>query len=619
MAGSRMTPGARYAAGAAALAAVLLMALVLVHLAGRRGPAPETRVPRPAVEEGPVDRKDKVLHREFVGGRPAAEIRADRYFQDQAGLRHLEGEVEVRDFGPDGSTLSRITADGIVYDRDLTRFEISGRVTVSVDGLVLEGGYFEYDKAAGVFGTRRGATFSTEAMSGQAAAVTYDRGRDQALLSGGFRVVLEEQQTPRGERSVLSGEMLSLLRRSRSGEAAGGVRFARGPVEGASEALSFVLAPGERSFVSMTFSGGAKVSVAAPTDGLPEAQTLEAEAVVFVPPAAPGADATLEARGSVRATLASPEGERARLMADSARLTFNEAGEATGWTAQGGFVLEVDGRGGGARTMTGARAERSPGTGVITVGSAAGRPAVIDEDRVRIEAAAIRIGSGGRELDASGDVKCLFKPGRGEGPSDFFSPEVPLYVSARTMARREDAGKAVFEGRVRAWQEGRTLAAGELGLDEGSGAIQGKGGVTVTLPGPSKDGRDPGPVESGGEVMSWSPDRRELSFRGRAFIRLTRARLTAEEIVAVLGPEDGGLERMTGQGGVVVARNGYEGRGGEVRYEASADRIELSGRPVLVDRDGRVSRGSKLTFDLGDDRIRLENEGQGRSVTVIRS
>jgi lipopolysaccharide export system protein LptA len=69
----------------------------------------------------------------------------------------------------------------------------------------------------------------------------------------------------------------------------------------------------------------------------------------------------------------------------------------------------------------------------------------------------------------------------------------------------------------------------------------------------------------------------------------------------------------------VLSRGKYEGRAGAASFEAKTDRIVLTGRPVLTDEEGGTARGDKLTFDLADDKILIENEGPGRSTTVVRS
>jgi len=125
-------------------------------------------------------------------------------------------------------------------------------------------------------------------------------------------------------------------------------------------------------------------------------------------------------------------------------------------------------------------------------------------------------------------------------------------------------------------------------------------------------------IEVGGEDLVYSASGRVLSFRKKSYVQMPGARLGAATIDAVLGREGRGVDTLTALTSVVVSKGRYEGRGDKAFYEAGADRITLTGRPVLVDKEGGSTRGNKLTFDLADDKISIENEGQGRSTTVIK-
>jgi lipopolysaccharide assembly outer membrane protein LptD (OstA) len=126
-------------------------------------------------------------------------------------------------------------------------------------------------------------------------------------------------------------------------------------------------------------------------------------------------------------------------------------------------------------------------------------------------------------------------------------------------------------------------------------------------------------IEVGGEDMSCSAAGRVLSFRKKSYAQMPGARLGAETIDAVLGREGRGVDTLSALNSVVVSKGRYEGRGDRAFYEAKTDRVTLTGRPVLVDKEGGSAKGDKLTFDLGDGKIRIENEGQGRSTTVVKS
>jgi lipopolysaccharide transport protein LptA len=160
--------------------------------------------------------------------------------------------------------------------------------------------------------------------------------------------------------------------------------------------------------------------------------------------------------------------------------------------------------------------------------------------------------------------------------------------------------------------------AGELDLMDTTREMRGRGGVAAGLAQAAAAGGPERRIEVGGEDMTYSAASQALSFTGKSYVRLPDARLGAETVAVALGPEGRGVETLTARAGVVLSKGRYEGRGDAAFYQAETDRVTLSGRPVLVDKEGGSTRGDKLTFDLGDDKILVENEGQGRSATVVK-
>ncbi len=617
MTAQKASPAARLAGWAAVLAAVFLTGAVILHLAGRRErPARAEDVGAPA-PSGPVDRKENVRHREYLAGRTSAEVVADRYVLGPDGLRHLEGAVEVTDYGPDGAVISRISADEILYDENRSFFRISGRARISVDDIVLQGPRFEYDQAGGVFRTGQRGIFHSERMSGEAGGLSYARGTEEALLTGGFRVSIGAGD-PAAEGPVLAGESLRYLRSLMRGEAGGRVRFVDGRIEAAAEALAFALDEEGRAFRAMDLDGKPSITLTGPPGDAAGSLTLRSDAISasFSPDA--GIVETLDARGGAGLSLESPAGWRVLLTAGRIKVFLDEAGEVRRWAASGGFRMEYAGGPERDWTLEGADAEGDGGLRSLRASAGSGGEVALESDRFRVAAPVLDLEDEGRIVRAEGGFKGQWQA-RADAPLGFFSSEEPLLVSAGRMERSESSGQSRFEGTVRIRQADRSIESEDLRVDEVTGEIQARGRSEARFPhGPGR-GADGETVEAGGETLSYSPPDRLLVLRGKGTVRVRGAALAAEEIDGLLGESGRGLEMLTARTGVVVSWDRYEGRGGEARYDAAADRIEIGGNPVLVDRDGRVSRGSKLTFDLGDDRIRLENEGHGRSTTVIKS
>ena len=614
MSAQKASAPVRFAGLAVAAVLVVLAAAVGIHLLRERGgPRPEAVKPLP--DDRVVDLKEQVRHEEYRDGKLRAAIRGDRFFLGPDGLNHLEGAVDVTDYGPAGEILSLITADKIAYDKSAVLFALSGRVRVEAGGVVLEGDSFDYDKDRGLFRTASGGAFSSKRMAGTAAEVSYSEGADEVRLAGGFRAEFAAAGRD-GEKAVLSGDSFLYLRRERRGRAEGRADFAGSRWRGTARILTFDAAEDEGSFISVAFDGAAAVKLA----GDPDRGGVAADwiGLSFVP--GTSQLSSVQARGKTRLSLSLPEASGSIVRASEALLMFRADGELDRWSASGGFRAELDGHADESRVLEGESVAFDASTRVLRASGKPGRPAAAALPRARIEAASIVVGSAAAgDLEASGGVKCLLKPGEEGLAAGFFSAAKPIFVSSANLVFRGGTKAFSFAGEVQAWQDGEFLLAGELDLFEATGEMRGRGGVVAGMTQAAAGETPVRRIEVGGEDMSSSAADHVLSFRKKSYVQMPGARLGAETLDAVLGREEKGADTFTALTSVVVSKGRYEGRGDRAFYEAGADRITLTGRPVLVDKEGGSSRGDKLTFDLGDGKIRVENEGQGRSTTVVKS
>jgi len=630
-----------------AIAAVLLVlaAAVMLHLLRERdGPRPEAVKLPP--DDRIVDLKERVRHEEYRDGKLRTDVRGANFFLGPDGRNHLKGSVEITDYGPVGEVVSRITADEVVYDTGAVHFGITGRVRVEAGDVVLEGDSFDYDKDNGLFRTASGGAFSSKRMAGTAAEISYSEGADEVRLAGGFRAELAVAGRD-GETAVLSGDSFLYRRRERRGRVEGGADFAGSRWRGTSRILTFDAAEDEGSFKSVAFDGAAEVkgrAFSAEVDrGGPPAPVLPGPGLGSPAPAAvdlagdpegsgiaadwiglsfvPGTSqlSSVQARGKTRLSLSLPEASGSIVRASEALLTFRADGELDRWSASGGFRAELDGPGDESRVLEGESVAFDASTRVLRASGKPGRPATADSRRARIEAPSLVAGPAAGDLEASGGVKCLLKPGEEGQAAGFFLAAKPIFVSGASLVFRDGTKVFSFAGEVQAWQGGEFLLAGELDFFEATGEMRGRGGVAAGMTQAAAGETPVRRIEVGGEDMSSSAADHVLSFRKKSYVQMPGARLGAETIDAVLGREGKGVDTFTALTSVVVSKGRYEGRGDRAFYEAGADRITLTGRPVLVDKEGGSSRGDKLTFDLGDGKIRVENEGQGRSTTVVKS
>ena len=598
-----------------AAALLIVVAALAYRLILRRPPAPPPKDEAAGAQK--IDRKEGIEHREYKDGKVWADLRADRFYLGDDGQNHLEGAVEITDYGRGDGRETRISADAVAYDRAMTRFTVSGHVRVRGGGLVFETDALVYDKTRRIYAAEKGGGFSSDALAGSARTVEYAEEKDEIRLSGGFRLEVKPGAGP-ASAVELSGDSLTYDRAARSGVAAGRVRLSGDDAEGAGEALKFALSDDERFFRVATFVKDADC-VFRGGAGRGASRAVRAANVRII--SAPGSfrASRVEAEGGCVLTLSAPPEPPGTVRAERARLEFAGDGTLAGWTAEGGARMNVDEGTDAAREAAGERITYSGHDGLLTVSAGGGGTARLENARFRVEAPEVALEAGRKDLRASGGVRCLLKPRPASAAVGFFSRGEAVFVTARSLRSADGGGRLRFEGEARAWQDDASLQAAELEVVEGTGEVTGRGGVSAALPWPSKDPAAARRVEAGGEEMAYSPVGRTVLFRGRGFVRAPRARLTADAVTIVLLEGKTALKDLRAGGGVVVFLDRYEGRGREAVYDPGAEMLVLTGAPVLVEKGGSATRGDKLTFQLADDKILIENKGQGRSITDIKS
>jgi lipopolysaccharide export system protein LptA len=610
---ARATFPVKFARLGIAVSLVILLAVVAFRLISRRPhPVPEKAAP----EAQTIDRKEGIRHREYKNGKVWDDLRADRFFLGEDGLNHLEGSVEILDHGRAEGRETKISADRVAYDKEMVHFKISGRVKVAAEDLTFESDSIEYDKTAGLYRTDQEGAFTSDRLAGSGRTFVYDEKRNELRLSGGFRFETSVG-SPSGGAVRITGDSLVYARSEKTGRADGRVRLSSDDGEGDSTILRFKLSDDGRTFDSMTFEKGAKCLFGGPA----RAGQRAVEATIIRVLSFPGSSrvSVVEAEGSCRMSLAAPPEPGGRIQAAGLRLSFGREGELEGWMASGDVRMSLAGKPGDERDVEGDTVAYSVKPGLLTVRTKAGGIARLESAGSRIEAAAISLETGPGKAGASGGVRCLLKPRPDGAPVGFFSKDASLFVTCRSLTSFGDERRLHFEGQVRLWQDNGAIQADELDVLESSGELRGRGGVTAGLPFRGRSPSEERRIEIGGGEMTFSPADRTATFRRGSLVRTPDFQLAAGTVAVSLLEGKKEVKSLIASGSVVVSHGLYEGRGGEAIYDPGAETVVLTGSPVLVEKGKGSSRGDKLTFRLGDDRILIENKGQGRSITVVKS
>ncbi len=616
---------------AAALAAVGLAVFIAFRSGSRwrRRPEPAS----PPLAEAKVDRKEAVRHEEFKDGRLQDEIRADRLYLGSDGLNHLEGSVDILDHGNAPDRETEIHADAVAYDKDLTRFMMSGNVRIRARDANLACPDIIYDRNAGRFSTDSGGSFSTPRLTGTARSVTYDDAAGEVMLSGGFLVEIKEAAGP-AESARIEGDALSYSRSTNVGRVDGRAHVTRRGMEAWAERLAFKAAPDEASFSEMSFEGAARC-VLGPggeqqpgSEGPTAGRRIEAGTLrVRWRPGTTG-PSSVEARDGVLLVLAASGDPGLSVSSETAVLAFVVSGELERADASDAVKMDLDGKPDEPKRIEAPAVRYDASAGTVWAGAPAGTPqgggrVAVESSRFRVEASSFTLDTVRRSFDAQGPaVRCVLEPAESGKAPAFFSGEERVLVTSGGLAStgRGASPRLLFTGGARAWQGTRSIRAAELEIDLESGEAGGRGGVVVSLArASSARGGARETIEVGARDMQSLPEERLLVFRGNGSIRLAAASLSGETVSVGVGAEDGTVASISAKGGVVVRKGDYEGRGEEARYDPREDTIVLTGTPILTAKDKGISRGTRLTFHLGDGRILIENDGQGRSATIVKS
>jgi lipopolysaccharide export system protein LptA len=609
----RASAPVRFARLAAVLLFVGLAAAVAVRLAGRRAGPPSLPVAPPPPGRI-VDLQERVRQQEFKDGLAVADIRGQSFFRGPDGRNHLKGAVEFANLGPAGETVSRLSADEVVYDPGSLRFAVEGHVRVEAAGVVLEGDAFEYDKTAGLFETKSGGRFSSKTLAGSAPEIAYLEAADEIRLGGGFRARIGAAGRTDGSLAV-SGTSLAYVRRERRGRIEGRASIQGAGFRGTSGAVSFVASGDEAGLDSAVFEDAASIVLAGKAPSGEGSGEIRAGLITVRFTRDPDSFA-LATSGDTRLALRSAADKTETVLAPTLRLNYSSRDGRCTWSASGGIRAGIADGDGPGRTLEGQEAVFDE-VRVLRVSGAPGRPAVADSAEARIEAPSISVATDTGRISATDGVTGILKSGEAERPVGFFSPRDDVVFSSEKVELRPESSTSLFTGNVLIRQGTSRLQAREIEVAGDAGRMSGGGGVAITLT--ETAGTRARTIELSGRDMAYRSDERILALSSKAMIRLPEARLEAGFVSAVLAREGTGVESLAAEKDVIVSKAPYEGRSAAASYLAATDRITLTGRPVLTDGKGGSARADKLTFDLADDKIFIENEGSGRATTVVRS
>jgi lipopolysaccharide export system protein LptA len=614
---------AKTAKWAAAVSLLTIIGVIALHFFLRR-PVPAESLVEPAPAVRPpgedVDRKEGVEHVLFKGDKGKIRVKADEFYLGEDKLNHLEGNVEVVDYGNTGSQEIIMLADRVDYDQDLKNFHATGRARIKDKDALIESSSFVYDKKEDVFRTDQGVVFSSNKLKANSRTLTYRR-RAQTLEFEGDLAIEVVAKGETGLPLSVFGDKFLYMRKTKIGRVDDNVRMSRGKSRGTADALIFRLTPDEQEVNYLALQGTAKVALFKETakDAADSGQQVEADEIRLVSFPDESKVSRLSATGACSLTLSVSAGATDKVRGQSVGLMFDRAGDLTDYSASGEARVDLaDRTGGDERRVWGDKITyHKKGDVLKTVGTDK-MPARIDSARTEVEAGWITVNQESGNMQSSGAVKLVLKPGKDDKAVGFFSKDKPVFITCKDLVYTKAKKKFLFKEDVRIWQDKTVVLAKEFEILELSEKVFGRGGVKASFTRKPKDKPVEEPLAIGADEMSYVPKGKTIKFAGGSFLNTNTMTLTSADLSVRLKEEGNEMVRILAKGTVLIIQETKEGRGEEANYDLLADTVVLTGSSVLIDKEKGVIEGDKLTFYLGDGKILIENKERSRSAMVIK-
>jgi len=614
---------AKTAKWAAAVSLLVIIGIIALHFLLRRPVPAESRVePAPAVQPPgeDIDRKEGVEHVLFKGDKGKIKVKADEFYLGEDKLNHLKGNVEVVDYGNTGGQEIFMLADQVDYDQDLKNFHATGRARIKDKEVLIESPSFIYDKKEEVLRTDQGVVFSSNKLKASSRTLTYRR-RAQTLEFEGDLAIEVRPKIENGPPLSLFGEKFLYMRKTKIGRVDGNIRMFRGKSRGNADALIFRLTPDEQEVNYLALQGSAKATLFKETakDAASPGQQVEADEIRLVSFPDESKLSRVSATGACSLTLPVSSGAADRVRGQFVGLMFDRDGDLTDYSASGEARVDLaDRTGGDERRIWGDKITYHKRGDILKTQGTDKIPARMDSARTEVEAGWITVNQESGNMQSSGGIKLVLKPGQDDKAVGFFLKEKPIFITCKDLAYTKGNKKFLFKEDVRIWQDKTVVLAKEFEIMEQTERVVGRGGVKASFTHKPKDKPVEEPLAIGAEEMSYVPKGKTIKFAGGSFLNTNTMMLTSTDLSVRLKEEGNEMARILAKGQVLIIQETKEGRGEEANYDLSADTVVLTGSSVLIDKEKGVIEGDKLTFYLGDGKILIENKERSRSAMVIK-
>lgn len=317
--------------------------------------------------------------------------------------------------------------------------------------------------------------------------------------------------------------------------------------------------------------------------------------------------------------------------ADSAIVRYGPGGEIVAVELSGNVRMKGDGK-----AATAERAVQVPARDVWLLTGSASASASVQSGGSKLSAPRIEIGQKSRTVTADGGARAVFEQEKGKPVSAYpvGDPSKPTYGKAARIALDDNSKIATLSGSASLWQEGSSVSADDITLNDVERSLSAVGNARAVLP-PSSE---PPPTKAAAAKSSATAAKaestvvtsRSLHYKDAASqvtfekdVVMTRGlfRASAADGAAWFDAEHK-VERveLTGSVSLDDAAAGRKGQADHAVDSPKLDRTVLEGKPAVVtDAEGNRVAGATLTITERGRRVEVTAPEGGKTVTVHKT
>ncbi|MEY2412243.1 MAG: lipopolysaccharide export system protein LptA [Acidobacteriaceae bacterium] len=231
---------------------------------------------------------------------------------------------------------------------------------------------------------------------------------------------------------------------------------------------------------------------------------------------------------------------------------------------------------------------------------------------------------------AEGQVKTTYTGLKPMQQGALLASSDPIHVTADTMTATRSPSKANYQGNARLWQGTDVISAPSIEFDQDRRSVlarsPGIGQVSISLLQAGKASK-PELVTITSRSFSYVDQERKAHLEGPVLVTQSNATIAADQMEIFLQPNGqastsgtapgtGKVERIVGQGNILITQTGRKATGDQLVYTASDDKFVLSGKsPSIFDAThGRIT-GVSLTLFGRDGRVLVEGSDKSPALT----